>query len=275
MHKIIGIILLFTQTVYAQVPLSELVPQRADVNGMVILPDGRKCRGVSEVSAQGKEYTRLVECEESRPQARQRSKHAENTSKKEKGFDVEDGEAHFAVKLGYSLDPKAAFRNVTVGNTQTKADILYSPMPTIEFEYGFYNKYAWNLIAGAGIDLEKRASATKYNFGSVDPQPIMRFSSMNLYLNAYRAFERFYIQLGAMYALPQVTFELARSSQGVGGFGYRVEVGYSLNKRWALYGGYRDFSISVDATMHGNNNTFLYNDGRYSDFLMGLRYFFR
>jgi hypothetical protein len=276
MKWIVFSVTFISQLAVAQLPNSELVSQRPDINGIVVLPDGRKCRGVIEVNAQGKEYTRLIECEGVILQGQQfPTKNTEAKQKKSQGFDVEDGEAHYAVKFGYSLDPKGAFTNVIVGNTQTKADITYQTMPTLELEYGFYNKYAWNFIAGAGIDFNKKAKSTKYNFdGTVTPQPTMNFSSLNIYLNLYRAFERFYIQFAGLYAITQVTFDSAKSSEGAGGLGYRLETGYAINSRWAIYGSYRSFELSAKSIANNNNN-FNFSGGTYSDFLIGARYLFR
>lgn len=272
---LIVLIFLGTPELKAQIMGEELVPQRPDMNGIVVLPDGRRCRGVIEVNAQGKEYTRLVECEGVILQAPAAPLEAVAKPKKPKGFTVEDGDAHYAIKLGYSLDPKAAFREVVVGNTRTKADINYGAMPVLEFEYGFYNKYAWNFVAGAGLDFEKRATVTQYNFGTIPIQPRMIFSSLNLYLNLYRAFERFYVQLGGMYSMPQITFDQSTSSQGAGGIGYRIEVGYSINSRWAVYGSYRDFALSVTAKGSAFDQDFVFKQGKYTDFIVGARYLFR
>jgi len=270
--------LLVLSSAYSQVPQATLVPQRPDINGIVVLPDGRKCRGVVEMNAQGKEYTRLIECEGGILKVEPpQSQMVEANTKKARVFDLEDGEAHYAVKLSYSFDPKAAFQNVSVNSAKTKADTHYTQVPSIEFEYGFYNKYAWNLLAGAGLDFQRTSMRTLYNnagLNSTLAPPKMRFTSLNIYLNIFRAFERFYIQIGGTYAIPQIEFDRATSSQGAGGLGYRFEVGYSINKRWAIYGNYREFGLSYTA-MDTSSNKYAFNDGKYSDYILGARYIFR
>jgi hypothetical protein len=102
----------------------------------------------------------------------------------------------------------------------------------------------------------------------------MKFTALNIYLNLFRAFERFYVQIGGIYVIPQIEFAQATASQGAGGIGYRFEVGYSINKRWAIYGNYREFGLSVTA-MDTLSNKFAFNNGIYSDYVLGARYIFR
>jgi hypothetical protein len=274
----VAIIFFLSPGLEAQVLGTELVPQKPDANGMVIMPDGRRCRGIQEIDVWGREITRLIECEgKAKTKGESSSQVTQNTegkNRKPQSFSLDDGQPHYSIKLAYTLDPKAAFHRVKVGSYQTKADMLYTPMPVLEFEYGFYNRYAWNFVAGAGLDFEKQANSVVYNFGQVSPNPVMSFSSLNLYLSIYRSFDRFYIQGGGIYTLPQMTFDRATFSKGVGGLGFRLESGYMIDEKWALFGSYREFALSAEVRSTAGVD-FLFKEGKYSDFLLGLRYVFR
>lgn len=269
---ILAAAILTTRHAIAQVQGEELVPYRPDANGIVIMPDGRKCRGIVDVNAQGKEVTRILECEKPRgegglPKA---------SKPKGTGFDLNDAEAHFAAKFYYSLDPKGAFTDVTVGSTKGAADMNYNSALGFEFEYGFYNKYAWNLTAGVGIDLPRTANNIKYNFNyNPTEKATFGFSALNLSLNLYRGFENFYLMGGIRYFIPQAQFQNVQSASMSGGLGFGVEFGYHFMRRWGTYLAYRDVPISAEAITKNFSNNENYRSGKYSDILLGLRYYFR
>ncbi|MCS6838451.1 MAG: porin family protein [Bdellovibrionaceae bacterium] len=256
---------LFPFLSHSQIMGEELVPQKPDINGVVVLPDGRRCRAVVEMNQDGQEVTRLIECEGYSPKSKA------NRSDK---FNLDDGNPHYNFKIGVLLDPRAGFNMVMVGNNITKADMAFNETLSFELEYGYFNKYAWNFIVGAGFDLAKKAKETVYNFGQVNPQPIMNYTTINIYLNLYRALEYFYFMLGLGYFIPQANFDEAKSSNARGDFGYRLELGHHFHNSWSIYLGYRWHNFEADAIALNNNN-FNYRKGFYSDYQLGFRYFFR